>query len=419
MSGNALVIIHQLDLGSFFSMFWHSVLFEMPRFLLAAFAVVSAELMRGARAPGRRGATVSVLMPGHNEGASLRAAVIGLREQTQKGMQIVVVDDGSTDNMADVGNALRREGLIDVFVYRGIRSGKSAAANLGLTYCTGDIVVIADIDTTFDRDGIARIVEPFSDPEIGGVAGNIAVRNADATMMTRFQAIQYLVSISLGRRVSDLFGIVFIASGAFAAFRREALLSVGGWEVGPGEDADITIKLRRAGWKVRFQPSAWALTDVPENFDALFKQRMRWNRSLVRVRARKFNAMFDPREPNFSCINALGTLDIIYFQALLPGSFYVYILWVFANYGAFAWVILSIVTTVYMLASLLSFTLAVAVSGHRGRWSLLPYVPGYTLFNAYVMRAIEVGAYIDELMFRHSYKDSYVPVRVQSQAERF
>jgi cellulose synthase/poly-beta-1,6-N-acetylglucosamine synthase-like glycosyltransferase len=279
--------------------------------------------------------------------------------------------------------------------------------------------VIADIDTTFDRDGIARIIEPFSDPAVGGVAGNIAVHNPDASMMTRFQAIQYLISISLGRRVSDLFGIVFIASGAFAAFRREALLSIGGWEVGPGEDADITIKLRRAGWKVRFQPTAWALTDVPENFTALLKQRLRWNRSLVRVRARKFKAMFDPRKPNFSCINALGTLDIIYFQALLPGSFYIYIVWLFASYDAFAWVILGIVTMVYTLAALLSFTLAMVVSEHHGRWSLLPYVPAYTLFNAYVMRAIEVGAYIDELVFRHSYKDTYVPTRVQNQAERF
>jgi biofilm PGA synthesis N-glycosyltransferase PgaC len=419
MSEDALSIIGQLDFASFFGMFWHAVLFEMPRFLLATVAVVGVEVMRGGQRPTAPTTTVSVLMPGHNEGASLRAAVLGLREQTQKILQIVVVDDGSTDNMSDVGHVLRREGLIDVFVYRGIRSGKSAAANLGLTYCTGDVVVIADIDTTFDRDGIARIIEPLSDPAIGGVAGNIAVRNPHQTMMTRFQAIQYLVSISLGRRVSDMFGIVFIASGAFAAFRREALLSVGGWEVGPGEDADITVKLRRAGWKIRFQPSAWALTDVPTNFHALFKQRLRWNRSLVRVRARKFKPMFDPRNPNFSLLDALGTLDIIYFQALLPGSFYVYVLWLFASYGAFAWVILGIVTTVYVFASLLSFTLAVTVSGHHGRWMLLPYVPGYALFNAYVMRAVEVGAYLDELIFRNSYRDTYVPARVQSQAERF
>jgi hypothetical protein len=146
---------------------------------------------------------------------------------------------------------------------------------------------------------------------------------------------------------------------------------------------------------------------------------MRWNRSLVRVRARKFKPMFNPRQPNFSCINALGSLDILFFQALLPASFYIYVLWLFANYGAFAWLILSVVTMLYMLTSLLSFTMAVTVSGHHGRWRLLPYVPGYTLFNAYVMRAIEVGAYLDELIFRHSYQDTYVPTRVQSQAERF
>src|SRR5690606_32931411 len=130
--------------------------------------------------------------------------------------------DGSKDDMAAIGRQLRAEGIIDVFVSTGLRGGKSAAANLGDTYCTGDIIIIADIDTSFDRDALARIVEPFAAPEVGAVSGNIGVRNTDASMIAKFQAIQYLISISLGRRVTNLLEIVFIASGAFAAFRREA-----------------------------------------------------------------------------------------------------------------------------------------------------------------------------------------------------
>lgn len=417
----AIHFLGQLDLETIVLMFWHALLIELPRFSLAAISVGGVELFRPAsrRAVGVRLPTVTVLMPGHNEGASLRQTVLGLREQTLRAAQIVVVDDGSTDDMAEVGRQLKAEGLIDVFVSTGLRGGKSAAANLGLAYCTADIVMIADIDTSFDRDALERIVEPFDDRSIGAVSGNIAVRNHRASTIARFQAIQYLMSISLGRRISDMFGTLFIASGAFAAFRREALDSIGGWEVGPGEDADLTVKIRQAGWKVRFAADAWALTDVPETAIALFRQRLRWNRSLVRVRGRKFAAIFNPLRRNFSMLNALGTIDIIVFQALLPFSFYVYILWLFAQFGATAIFILAAVSFIYMMGALITFLLAAAVSGHYGRWSLLPYVLGYALFNAFILRAVSVYSYIDELLLRRSYRDPYVPARVLNRVERF
>jgi cellulose synthase/poly-beta-1,6-N-acetylglucosamine synthase-like glycosyltransferase len=421
MFSDSLHLIDQIDLATFFVMFWHMLIFEVPRFVLAIFVVGGIEATRMLKSSITSGAplSISVLMPGHNEGASLRQTVIGLREQTRANAQIVVVDDGSTDDMTPVGQQLKAEGLIDVFVATGLRGGKSAAANLGFNYCTGDVVVIADIDTSFDRDALERIVAPLQDPAVGAVSGNIAVRNSDVSVIAKFQAIQYLISISLGRRVTNMLEIVFIASGAFAAFRREALKSIGGWEVGPGEDADITVKLRRAGWKVRFQPEAWALTDVPETMLALVRQRLRWNRTLIRVRVRKFGRIFDPSRPNFSIIDALGTFDILYFQAILPASFFVYIPWLFAHFGSFAWIILGVVTIIYMASSLISFLIAASVSEHYGRLDLLPYVAGYALFNAYVLRAVGVYSYLDELIFRRSYRDTYVPSRVLEQAEHF
>ena len=82
---------------------------------------------------------------------------------------------------------LKREGLIDVFLSTGIRGGKSAAANLGLAYCTGDIVVIGDIDTSFDRNAIAEIARPFADPRIGAVCGNLlGVRYGEAALPRRW-----------------------------------------------------------------------------------------------------------------------------------------------------------------------------------------------------------------------------------------
>jgi biofilm PGA synthesis N-glycosyltransferase PgaC len=125
--------------------------------------------------------SLSVVLVGHNEQRPLRACVEALAEQTVLAdggvMQVVVVDDGSTDRMMDVARALQREGKIDTLLRLEHRSGKSAGVNLGLSACRGDVVIIADVDTTFDRDAFAEMLAYFADPTVGAVSGNIGVRN--------------------------------------------------------------------------------------------------------------------------------------------------------------------------------------------------------------------------------------------------
>ena len=94
------------------------------------------------------------------------------------------------------------------------RGGKSAAINLGLSACTGDIVVISDVDTTFDRSAFAELLGYFADPRVGAVSGSLGVRNASASLITRHQAIEYAIGIALGRIVQDSLGILSIVSGA-------------------------------------------------------------------------------------------------------------------------------------------------------------------------------------------------------------
>lgn len=415
------------DASQFLFMFWYAVIFEIPRFVFATIAVATAEAFKPGSVtrpnrdpdPGAPDMKVSLLLAGHNEGACLTTAVLGLKEQTYKNIEIIVIDDGSTDDMATVGQQLLAEGQIDTFLSTGLRGGKSAAANFGLNYCTGDLVMIADIDTSFDIDAIETVIKPFIDPEVGAVSGNLAVRNPAESAVTRYQSIQYLLSISLGRRFSSMVGLLYIASGAFAAFRREALHGIGGWEVGPGEDADITVKLRQCGWQVRFAPDAWALTDVPVDALSLARQRLRWNRSLVRVRLRKFFPLFNPFRPNFSLSNAIGHIDILLFQGVLPISFYFYVLTLFAMYGPQALAILAIVSGAYIITTTLAFIAALALNPAYADWKLLIYVPGYSLFNAFFLRAVSVYSYLDEWFLRKSYKDSYVPSRVLDAAEKF
>ena len=422
------------QLGRFFAfdvtlltMFWYAAVIEVPRFLIGALYMAGREVLglsprtesisTDGLAP--RTPTISVLLPGHNEGAGLERTILALHEQTALPLQIVVIDDGSTDNMANVGRRLKARGLIDVFISTGLRGGKAAAQNLGLTYCKGDIIVVSDVDTSLDRDAIARLLEPFADPLVGAVSGNLGVRNFDRTIVARFQAIQYLNSIAMGRRINDMLYGLFVASGAFAAFRREALESVGGWSAGPGEDGDVTTKLRRAGWSVRFQPHAWALTDVPETLTGLLRQRARWNRSFAMLRFRKHAWILNPLHANFSLRDSLGTLDALYFEAIRPAAFLVYVVWLFSEFGAMAWPVVAIVVTVYMIASVVLFVTALAVSGHYSRIGLLPYVPGAMLFNSVVLRPAAIYAYVTELLWRLGYRDDFLPSRVLARVDRF
>src|ERR1700730_14305113 len=413
---DGLSILTQLYAYSIVGMFWYLLVLEIPRFTLGLIVVSGCSLLKPRRPPASisKSVRISVLLPGHNEGFALRRAITALWEQSRRDLQVVVIDDGSTDDMAEVGRQLKAEGLVDVFVSAGLRGGKSAATNLGLTFCTGDLIVVGDVDTSFDRYAIERVIEPFCDPLVGCVSGNIGVRNYRASVIARFQAIEYLITISLGRHLSDLLGVVLIASGAFAAFRRDALIAVGGWDVGPGEDANMTLKLRSAGWKVRFAPEEWELPEVRETVSALFRQRRRWNASFVRVRLVRFNGILNPFQRNFSLLSALGTLDLIVFHAILPVLFFVYLISSVACYGSFFWVIMVVVNGYYVSMTTIIFLCAVAAAGRYGHISLAPYVIAYALFRAYVMRIVAVATYVDEFFLRRSYRDTFVPAKVQN-----
>jgi cellulose synthase/poly-beta-1,6-N-acetylglucosamine synthase-like glycosyltransferase len=295
---SALSFLRSLDTTSIILLFWYTTLLEIPRYTIGAFLVATSSLWPPRAGAAESGLTVSVVLVGHNEAQALAACVEALAEQTiarKPGrMQLIVVDDGSTDGMADIARRLQRERKIDEMLRLNLRGGKSAGVNLGLSVCKGDIVIISDVDTTFDRDAFAMILRHFADPGIGAVSGNLGARNASATLVTRHQAIEYAIGISVGRRIADMLGMLSIVSGAFGAFRRTAVEAVGRQDVEVGEDADLTMKLRRAGWHIGFAPEARALTQVPETISALIAQRLRWDRGLITIWARKFRGALDP-----------------------------------------------------------------------------------------------------------------------------
>ena len=417
---DAVAFLRSLDFVSLVVLFWYTTLLEVPRYVIGAIAAGVAAISELPRRAPDINLTVSVILAGHNEAQSLLACVSGLAEQTltdRSNLQVVVVDDGSTDGMADVARDLRSKGLVDEVIRLKHRGGKSAAVNLGFEVCTGDIIVIADIDTSFDRDALAVMLGYFAaDPRLGAVGGDLGVRNECASLVTRCQAIEYGISVSLGRRVADALGILSMVSGAFGAFRRSAIESVGGQDVEVGEDADLAMKLRRAGWRIQFAPEARALTNVPETVPALIAQRLRWDRGIVTIWLRKYRVVFNPLQATFRVQDVLASLDVLVFQFLLPLAFPVYLVWLWWHFGAFAMTLVAATLVGYLILDLVAVVAAAAVRAERPL-GLAIYLPLYTLLQL-LLRIVRLIAIFQELIFRVSYRDPYVPARVMRRAAR-
>ena len=165
-------------------------------------------------------------------------------------------------------------------------------------------------------DGVAHPVEVERDPRIGAVSGDIAPRNSHASVITQFQEIEYLQSISIGKRIADALNQVVCVSGAFGAFRRTALDDIGGFDVGGGEDLDMTIRLRLKGWQVAYAPEAVCYTDVPETVYQYIRQRLRWERDAIWIRFRKHPKLMNPFSPDFRLGEAIHQWDFILFNVI-------------------------------------------------------------------------------------------------------
>jgi cellulose synthase/poly-beta-1,6-N-acetylglucosamine synthase-like glycosyltransferase/peptidoglycan/xylan/chitin deacetylase (PgdA/CDA1 family) len=227
---------------------------------------------RGRRYPDLRPPPVTVVVPAYNEEAGIAGTVRSLLASSHP-VHVIVVDDGSTDRTAAVVEAL---GLPNVGLIRQPNAGKAAALTNGITAARTDLVVLVDGDTVFEPATVAELIRPFADPDVGAVAGNAKVGNR-STLLGQWQHIEYVMGSNLDRRMFDALGCMPTVPGAVGAFRRNAILEIGGV---PGEtmaeDTDLTMELLRGGWRVVYAEKARAWTEAPASLGQLWKQRYRW-----------------------------------------------------------------------------------------------------------------------------------------------
>ncbi|HEX5405245.1 MAG TPA: glycosyltransferase [Pseudonocardiaceae bacterium] len=285
------------------------------RFLVLV--VVARRHVRRRRSPARWGPEVtepvSVIVPAYNESANIEATLRSILAGTHP-VEVIVVDDGSTDGTADIVEGLG----LPVRLVRQPNSGKSTALNTGIALAGHDIIVMMDGDTVFEPETVHRMVQPFADPTVGAVAGNVKIANRH-TLLGRLQHIEYVIGFNLDRRMQDVLGCMPTVPGAGGAFRRSALVEVGGLSDDTiAEDTDLTIAVGRAGWRVLYEDSATSWTEAPATVRQLALQRYRWTYGTLQA-VWKHRAAIVQRGTS-GRIGRWGLLHMLVFQMLLPLS---------------------------------------------------------------------------------------------------
>ncbi len=258
---------------------------------------------------------VAVLIPAYNEESVIVRTVRSVLNSDYKNLHVIVIDNGSLDRTAEVAAAAYAQeiaaGRVQVLTKR--NAGKAAALNYALDRIHEEIYVGIDADTVIAADAISRLIPHFEDPKIGAIAGNAKVGNR-VNLWTRWQALEYITSQNFERRALDLFHVITVVPGAIGAWRTAPVKAAGGYPLNTvAEDADLTMGLLEAGWKVDYEDRALAFTEAPIDAKGLMRQRFRWSFGTLQA-VWKHRAAFVRNK----AMGLFALPNILIFQMFLP-----------------------------------------------------------------------------------------------------
>jgi cellulose synthase/poly-beta-1,6-N-acetylglucosamine synthase-like glycosyltransferase/peptidoglycan/xylan/chitin deacetylase (PgdA/CDA1 family) len=257
---------------------------------------------------------VSILIAAFNEEKVIEASLRSLLKTDYAGeLEIVVIDDGSTDGTAGVLQALAAEEPRIRWASQP-NGGKSSALNRGLRIASHEWLISMDADTRFAPDTIGKLVAPMQDPQVAAVAGTIRVGNI-FSWLGHIQALEYICGFHLDRRAYDELDCVTVIPGAASALRKSAVLKAGGFSADTlAEDTDLTLQFHQDGYKLRYAADAVAWTEAPSNVQSLLKQRVRWAFGTLQCLWKHRTMIFNP---DYGALGFFSLPSVLFFQYFL------------------------------------------------------------------------------------------------------
>ncbi|MGH8802335.1 MAG: glycosyltransferase [Casimicrobiaceae bacterium] len=242
--------------------------------------------------------TMTVVIPAYNEGAMVEQSITSVANARYPAerLQIIVVDDGSTDDTwaCIVRAAAHHPGRVATMRLPHNR-GKRQALATGFRAATGSILVTIDSDSVIERDALLAMAGPFRDARIGAVAGKVAALNRDRGIISRMLHVRFVLSFDVQRSAQSTYRTVYCCPGALAAYRASVVREVLepwltqrflGSPCTYGEDRALTNDILARGYDTVYQGNAIVHTLVPTTYGGLCRMYLRWDRSHVREELR-------------------------------------------------------------------------------------------------------------------------------------
>jgi poly-beta-1,6 N-acetyl-D-glucosamine synthase len=245
---------------------------------------------------------VSLIVPAFNEGPVIQAAMRSLLALDYPNYEIIVIDDGSTDDTYEKAMVVARESTtLEVRVITKRNGGKADALNTGMALARGEFVLNMDGDTKLSANTLRVCIRHFENAKVGAVAGNVKVTNRE-NLLTHIQALEYVEGLAMARKAQSFGRVVNIIPGPLGMFRKSVLQQVGGYDRDTfAEDCDLTLKLLMRGWHIAYEPAAIAWVETPSSLLDLLQQRYRWTRGILQATSKHSNALWQPRKAGINC----------------------------------------------------------------------------------------------------------------------
>jgi len=247
---------------------------------------------------------LSVIIPSKNDGVLIRKVAEACLNSTYEKTQVILVNDGSTDDTGTVMDSLKNEypDKVEV-IHQPKNMGKRKAILAALnSNQVGEIVVLIDSDSIVEATALERLVQCFRDPDVGAVTAHGRALNAEQNILTKIQDTWYDGTFFIMKGMESSFNSVTCCSGILSAYRKVAISpclerwandKFLGAEFQPGDDRHLTayvlggnqhyIDKKEKKWKVVYCESAKVKTEVPSKFRKWANQQIRWKKSWLRV----------------------------------------------------------------------------------------------------------------------------------------
>lgn len=409
------------------------IIIELPLIFTVLAGIITWYFRSKLRPPLKITPSVTVGITCYSEGDDIKKTVVTLCEQVYPGkIEIIIIIDGAIQNKDTYRAAIEIQKIQSRYKNRKIivlpkwkRGGRVSSSNAALSMAKGELFIAVDGDSSFNNNMVYEIAKEFEDPDVPAVSGSLKVRNRDVSLITKMQAIEYMISMEGGKTGLAEWNLINNISGAFGAFRTDFVKQIGGWDTHSGEDLDLTLRIqqymgRHKNIRIPFAAKAIGHTDAPTTITDITKQRNRWDGDLIFIYFRKHRHAFSPKLlgwKRYIFTLVYGVVQNVVMPLLVIGFNF----WVVSMYGFYpllGMLCLQYIAYIGMTYINFIFYLFAIADKPKNDFKMLLWIPLFPVFTLY-MRGVSVFGIFNEVFRRSHEESSMAPWWVLKKSDKF